>query len=513
MNIVVIEDEIRTRRGIIKLLPKINENYHVIGEANDGLEGFNIIEKTKPQVVITDIKMPGLNGLEMLKKLNESEIKVKMIIITAYSEFEFAKKAISVGVTDYLLKPITVEDLKNVFEKIEKDIDREIEKESYQRINIMTFEQMIIEMIEGKIKINKVYEHYSGKINEYNFNYVIVAKLLNTHVEKYNLLKECINNLFKHIENLKYILIEYEYNNEILILFASKDSEVNIEKELNKKLFNLFRDNGFENCIVAGLSKLISIDELASRVKEINRNLKWSLLLKKDVIVTENAISSICTKTFKYPKEIEQLIMAAIGEQDYIKLSNLINKFLSYCKSGKYHPDSIIDGVDCFVISIINIMKDINYELFIKINNERILEKVKNSTSWCEIEDILKNIINIVSELNNKDSKASYSLIVYKTINKIINDYAECISLENIAASLNVTPEYLSTLFYKEVGTNFTSYLKEYRINKSKELLISSNLKIGEIAKRVGYNDPKYFCKVFKSVTGVCAGKYVTMHK
>lgn len=511
MNIVVIEDEIRTRRGIIKLLPKINENYHVIGEANDGLEGFNIIEKTKPQVVITDIKMPGLNGLEMLKKLNESRIKVKMIIITAYSEFEFAKKAISVGVTDYLLKPITIEDLKNVLEKIEEDIDRE--RESYQRINTMTFEQMIIDIIEGKMKINKVYESYSDKIKEDNFNYVMVVKLINTTIERYNLLKKCIDNFFKNIENLKYIHLEYEYNNEILILFASKDSEVNIEKELNKKLFNLFRDNGFENCIVAGLSKLISIDEVASRVKELNRNLKWSLLLKKDVIVTENAISSICTKTFKYPKEIEQLIMAAIGEQDYIKLSNLIYKFLSYCKSGKYHPDSIIDGVDCFVISIINIMKDINYELFIKINNERILEKVKNSTSWCEIEDILKNIINIVSELNNKDSKASYSLIVYKTINRIINDYAECISLENIAASLNVTPEYLSTLFYKEVGTNFTSYLKEYRINKSKELLISSNLKIGEIAKRVGYNDPKYFCKVFKSVTGVCAGKYVTMHK
>ena len=513
MNIVVIEDEIRTRKGIIKLLPKISTNYHVVGEANDGLEGFKVIEKTKPHVVITDIKMPELNGLEMLKKISEFGIKVKMIIITAYSEFEFAKKAISVGVTDYLLKPITVEDLKNVLEKIEKDIESERGNELPQGLRIMAFEQIIIDIIEGKVSIKKVLENYSNIINKYNFNYIIVVRFTDISNEKYKLLQENVINFFKYIENFGYMCVEYKINNEILILLTSEETEEYIERKLNSELFSVLCNNGFENIIVVGLSTLVSIYEITDNLEEINNNLKWKLSLKKNVVFSRNLISKIPTKSFKYPKEIEQLTVVAIQEQDYSKLSNLINRFLNYCKCGEYDPDSVIDGIACFIISIINVIKDISYELFIKINNDMVLEKIKKCICWCEIEYILENILAVLSESKNKDLKTSYSLIIYKTVEQIKSNYAECISLENIAHNLHVTPEYLSTLFYKEVGFNFTSYVKEYRINKSKELLITTNLKIGEIAKKVGYNDPKYFCKVFKSVTGISAGKYITMHK
>lgn len=248
MDIVVVEDEIRTRNGIIRLISKISNKYNVIGEASNGMDGMKVIEKTNPQLVIVDIKMPQLNGLDMLQELKKKKknILFKSIVLTGFAEFEFAKEAISLGVFEYLLKPITVEDLQKALERVEMEILRE---------------------------------------------------------------------------------------------------------------------------------------------KEISVPIKKS------------------------------------------------------------------------------------------------------------------------------DEGKVISLIISKVLSIIKERYAEQISLEAVASSLHVTPEYLSSLFYKEVGKNYITYLKEFRVNKAKELMISTELKIYEIAERVGYSDPKYFCRVFKSVTGLPTGKFITMYK
>ena len=121
MKFVIVEDEIRIREGILRLLPKLDKENEIVGEAENGLEGLEIIRKEKPDVIITDIRMPLMDGLDMLEKLHEEGCDAKAIVLSAYSEFEYARQAIRLGVTEYLLKPIVIGDFSDAVERVKKN--------------------------------------------------------------------------------------------------------------------------------------------------------------------------------------------------------------------------------------------------------------------------------------------------------------------------------------------------------------------------------------------------------
>lgn len=120
-RIVIVEDEYRTRQGLAKLIENINEEFVIVGQAEDGLEGLRLIQQLTPDVVFTDIRMPRLNGLEMLRKIREMHIECKIVILSGYSEFDYAQQAIRIGVADYLLKPITISMVRSVLEKLQSE--------------------------------------------------------------------------------------------------------------------------------------------------------------------------------------------------------------------------------------------------------------------------------------------------------------------------------------------------------------------------------------------------------
>lgn len=130
MKFVIVEDEIRIREGILRLLPKLDKENEIVGEAENGLEGLEIIRKEKPDVIITDIRMPLMDGLDMLEKLHEEGCDAKAIVLSAYSEFEYARQAIRLGVTEYLLKPIVIGDFSDAVERVKKRMGKGQKKEA-----------------------------------------------------------------------------------------------------------------------------------------------------------------------------------------------------------------------------------------------------------------------------------------------------------------------------------------------------------------------------------------------
>lgn len=129
MRIVIVEDEAAIREGMVKLLHQINPQYEVVGKAVDGQSGYELIRSVRPDLIIVDIRMPDMNGLSMIRKLQEEQIKCKVLVITAYSEFEYAKEAIELGILDYLLKPLKISELKKALEKVDQEIRRDQHKE------------------------------------------------------------------------------------------------------------------------------------------------------------------------------------------------------------------------------------------------------------------------------------------------------------------------------------------------------------------------------------------------
>jgi two-component system response regulator YesN len=175
MRILVVEDEVRTRMGLCKLISSMDDSYELVGEAEDGYEGMVMIKRLQPDVVITDIRMPKLDGLQMISNIRDCNMEVLFIILSGYAEFEYAQKGISLGVEEYLLKPITVSKLKETMNRIKDRFSQKSEETVEEASKYSPFVSAIITDIE---------ENYSQKIS------------LEDYAEKFKMTPEYISRIF-----------------------------------------------------------------------------------------------------------------------------------------------------------------------------------------------------------------------------------------------------------------------------------------------------------------------------
>ena len=151
MRLLIVEDEIRIREGIQKLLGKMRQDYEIVGEAENGEEGLRLLKDLKPDIVITDIRMPKMDGLEMMSNAVKDGITSKAIVLSAYSEFEYARQAMKLGVTEYLLKPISLNDFAQALEHVELQVEKDRQEKPAK---IGTLEQILYDFMNGRMEMD-----------------------------------------------------------------------------------------------------------------------------------------------------------------------------------------------------------------------------------------------------------------------------------------------------------------------------------------------------------------------
>jgi two-component system, response regulator YesN len=222
-------------------------------------------------------------------------------------------------------------------------------------------------------------------------------------------------------------------------------------------------------------------------------------------------ISKLKINHCSYPIKVDNEILKVIKNNDKEKLIDINKSFISYLKGDIYDPTQVIDICSRYIFSILTVSKSVNNDMYIECGNEGILDAIKDSCTFNELKEQLDRVIDKVCKRNHEGTAVN-SLIVRKAMNYIKEYYNDKVSLEEIADGMNITPEYLSRLFTKELRKSFSDYLKEFRINKAKELLTGKKMKIYEVAEQVGYSDSKYFCKVFKEFTGMAPKEYMKFY-
>lgn len=504
MRIVVVEDEDNIREGIIKLIGRMEGRYEVVGEADNGRDGFEIIRTAKPDLVITDIKMPFMTGIEMLGKLKEEGHSHKTFILTGFSEFEYAKKALQLGVVDYLEKPITADDLRIVLKKIEQEL-------IYQQLGGLT-----------KLSPSEQTEHL---IVRTVFQEELAPALLTSHMQYTMDLNPELP--FQHIQWYAGSSFQEIWR---LLQGSLPDllhplSQCHLFPLAIDKSINLFMQNSFEvepmkahllerlvallpvmsKAVVVSWIKVPNLAGLKDGFTELQSLRKWSISDMQVPILSKEAILKSEKHTLQYAEQFDNRIAVAIAELNREAIEKIFADWLAYCFGGPYHPQQIIDATVRFVSEV---LKQISIFLGDDIafsKQSEWLNPIMHAQTRAELTEA---VYAIAGQTMMFQKESSYSLIVMKALQHIHRRYHEGINLEQVSCSLHITPEYLSSLFTKEVKKTFTSFVKEYRIQKAKELLMHSNLKAFEIAEAVGYFDAKYFSRVFKEVTGLSPGEY-----
>lgn len=506
MRIVVVEDGAKIRRGIIHLIQKINPAYQIVGEANNGLDGLNIIAELQPDLVIADIRMPELNGLEMLQALKERGTKHKIIILSAFSDFSFAQQAINIGVSEYLLKPVTAEKLQQSLVAIERELAAEDQKSQASRE--LTVKHLLQDLMLGKMGDTKELQRYLYPDGGFEGTapFALVAAYTGHQIYDRDVLQQVFIQLFMETPQFKYLLPEIEIQGLTVALVSCSSEFSALENFLKNDLVVKIHQHDFPD-LVMGYLAVTFPEELPSKLEQLREMLKWALLLGKDRMITPAEIAGLELQPPEYPGELEKQAVSEVSRHQFQNLAQIFTDFWGRWSRAKCPPEQIAAAFVRFISSLTNAVKETDIELFKQLKQQEILQHVLDAIVMEQLGAALNELLKRLRPRDD-DQRPNYSLPVIKALKIIAENYQIGITREEIAVRLHITPEYLSVLFYKEVGQSFTAYFKNYRINKAKELLTHTDLKIYEIAEKVGYPDPKYFCRVFKEVTGVPASEY-----
>jgi len=510
MKILIVEDEFNAREGLGDLLGKISTEYYVCGKASDGEQGIVLAKELKPDLVFVDIEMPKLNGLQMIDKIKENGQDPYFVILSGYSDFKYAQNGIRLGVEEYLLKPITYNDLKNFMLEINNKFNLKKEKADMLTKDIPK-EEMLGEIILNRGKTSEdAYKIIENNIKKEENMYLVNFYLREKYRDKVDLIIKEIYSFMEYykIKTFYYSIIkEYNY---LTVFINTKTNFSEIIKMIKYNLLFSLRKNGFPDITVStiNLKGLVEVESSLNKLKSLSR---WPIVLGNDEIIHEELISKLKVNDCNYPREIENEALIAIKNNDNGKLVDINKKFILYLNTDIYNPVEIIEICGNYVFSILTFLKSCNNNFYNELKKEDILEHIKNSCTLDELKEDLDALIDKICRGSEIDQEIN-TLPVRKAINYIKEYYNNKVSLEEIAVSMNITSEHLSRLFTKEIGKSFSDYLKEYRIDQAKKLLANDKMKIYEIAEKVGYSDSKYFCKVFKEVTGMSPKEYMKIY-
>lgn len=513
MNIVVVEDEIRIREGICNLIRKMFREHKIVGEAENGEEGLKLVLKTQPDLVITDIKMPVMDGLEMLTHMHERKLKTKAIALSAYSEFSYAQKAIKLGINEYLLKPVVVSDFVQSIHTIESQWEEE-KKKSPQILGNM--ENIFFGIIAGGLQPDKeLYEFLISKhkfMSDQAFSQV-QAYIGNHYDDKCRKIKRELIGILNQNKKIKYSIIEIPKEKTMLIIIYGSQDINNLERWFQNCILQDQTRDSWSRGLSFGWINVDGIDSLKTASQTLSKHMEWNIALGDAVMVSYPKILNVQTMLCTYPIDIENKMKAAMCTYNLEGIKVCMEKFTKHFTSGPlYSPKEIKESYVRFLWGLINVAKEIGALNSEDFEQQKILKMIMSAVNGEELKRICEEVYSNITPREKKEINST-TLTVNRALSMIREFYYMGITLDEIASKLNITPEYLGTQFHKEMGINFSTYIKGIRIKKAKELLIGSNMKLYEIAEKVGYGDAKYFSRVFKEFTGQLPGEYRKTNK
>lgn len=526
IKVVIADDEIKVCQLICGLIDWQSVDMEIVGIAHNGVEALELIKKLQPDLIITDIRMPGYDGLEMINLGKQIKKDMDFIIISGYSHFEYAQNAIKYGVSDYLLKPIKKNELLDTLNKIrEKYRLRTEQLSSEERLKIRLqndidklrsglFTEILLKKGSNRegINIEKINDGYHFKFQDGIFQ-VFIVKL---DCEYEDLYESSIKMLEDKVAQILRGLLKQEcMDMEICFQDSRAYCVLNYDAESKKAVRKLLK---------AGLDEILVHRSVFDKVE-------FTIGLGSAV----EYISKIRTSLKEAESAVEQRLIDGTGKLiENINMQDSDTGFdsllaeLTKSMEGALEvldPDGVVQAIDILKEQALN--KNISGKKILRLVNDtyniylmllrngqfdvKDLEQFYETFSLhCDLKSSASQLFEYLTRVI-KDSvyasieeKKQADIRPIRTAKQyIMQNYMKPISLKEVSSVAGFNDSYFSSLFKKESGQNFLEYLSEVRMNKAKELLKETNLSIADICESVGYSDLKHFTKSFKKYTGL----------
>ncbi|HYE10120.1 MAG TPA: response regulator [Patescibacteria group bacterium] len=525
LRILLVDDEPKVLRGLRTIIDRANENWEIVGECRNGIEALALISQINPDVVITDIKMPCMDGLELVERVKETAPELKFIILSGYPDFKYAQKAIRLETADYILKPPDYKDiLKSIkkveLQKLEKSARKE-EEEELRKIREATVQPMRDKFFYEMIYRTDFYSANQDKIGVEDYNIfsskfaLFLVKPDDSSFFLFDATDEKLKRLSAFRESLQNIVygrsgcIADFYDGTYCCFFNVESND----KEYLKSFAKVIREElslKFAESITIGVSKAYdSPDKINRAYKECLNILRNKVFYEKNCIIYLEDIKADSSSE-GYPLEHERKYIEALKFAEHERAVEILKKIIDRVVSISNQDPMVFKSLILeFTVAVARSLSDAGMPgLSDSFPGKGIYNKLNSLDNIGDVRDFLIEYTGSIADYFDKRNIPGCRKIINEIKLHIHNNYFTNISLRQIANEFFMNESYLSDLFKKETGVSFTSYLTKERMEKAKELLKQGDLKIYDISEMVGYSNPRYFNSVFKKYAGLTPFEY-----
>lgn len=521
LKVFLAEDESIVREGLRDNIPWQQYGYKFVGEAGDGEMALPLIRKLQPDLLITDIKMPFMDGLALSHIVGQEFPDIKIVIISGYDDFEYARRAINEGVEQYLLKPITRSAMQKVLSEIREKIEAEREQKNYLhkfQNEMQVYEQYFLrtffeKVFAGQLSVQEIYEEaqkHSLDINAPAYNLILVT-IQETE-------GDCQEELMRYFLRFSdYLVFHWNINTYGIVIKGEKEI---ITERTRNSLENIEaicqKHEPVKEWYAAAGEPVERFSLLSECYQKLNHIFSYRFFSPAQHILTEQltegmgngkdegALAKVDTAMVD-PEIIKRFLEH--GEQEEIQ--EFVHNYLEGLKEAlksKLFRDYLLLSVRFSALAYVESIGCKQEDLLQAVNTDKVQEV---AVSLEALKAYMIDLLEKAVALRDREKNTQGKKVLKKALEYIEDNYTkESLSLNAVAAVIGVSPNYFSAMFSQEMKMTFIEYVTEKRMEKAKQLLCETELHSGEIAAAVGYKDPHYFSFVFKKTQGCTPREY-----
>ena len=517
MKIVIVESEQQTRETIEKTVKTALPDAVLAGNAENGRDGRNLIRAEKPDLVIMDIRLPGMGGLSMLRKLRAEKNNARVLIVTADTDFGHARQAITLGVDDYILKPFSTAQLRTAILRIRDKV-----REEQTLGKAFSLENIFTGCLNGQLAPDRQFHQMTRE--KFGFTLedpgaLFVVWLGSGYTEQR---EQVCSMLEKAGAGQGFSVCPVPVDTWHLVAAAvyrtGRGSEAEKSPNANRAEEALSFDHEFaviREQIVPALSGSVRgeiaclweetehMESFPAVLRSMRQIREWNLLFDRGEIIRRKDVEALDVMPLKYPAELEAQVRQAVLAMNGEEIKKCYYRLYDFFRAEPYNPREIKECLMRFDMSMLGAYKT-QYEVESELRVQYSMQLIAEAVSWGQIRAAMEEFFNVMNfDAFEEEGDAELSALVRKAVQLVRKYYDQGIRLEEIAAQLYVSEEYLSAQFKKETGMGFAETVRTLRIERIKGLLAGTRLKLNQIAELTGYTDPKYMSRVFKEEVGM----------
>jgi len=529
---VIIDDDVATLDGLKQSVNWDRLNIEVVATAQNGLEGLLQIRKHWPQLILTDLYMPVMDGIEMLKQTRKEGIDSEVIILSGYEDFKYAKSAVKLQVRDYLSKPTTITEIESLLQETvnlihQHTLNREEEKELREllRSNHALIQR---QLFRGLLQTNPVQESYVNHVMDYlqldlsNRYFAVILiefyknrELAQITLQEWSLFEYAVNNIMDEMTHEKEdTYVADVQRNAITVIFTVPKQTM--EDYVLQKAKNVANEFLFAISSHLKIPVWATIGSIEKSLHNIHKSYKEAMyllgerenLMGKQVIVLDD-LKDISRNYPRRPVDVYHALADAIilGQRELVIAH--IRTFMNTLKdmntiSVNVLRDFTMDFIGILISELYN--NGIDMEEF--NGSFKMYKEIGTFHSLADLEDWLQEVVLPIADRVEMRSNHKFKKTIDFITNYVHEHYQEDISLDLIANKVFLTRNYLSLIFKKATGENYNRYVTRVRMEKAKDLIRRGNYKLYEVSERVGYKNVTYFSQLFKKYTGCTPSEF-----